>query len=571
MNATTQVTGIYEQRLTPVVRIEWQSVIFAAVPKRRALLELKADWACRDLSVAVHRNVPFEFVAQAMAPFLVYAGYRVEFWYSDYDDSLQFDAIPLDASLHIVWMDFDRIGECLQAEELVEWLVGRLSALRELSSIPIIVANWARQSDTARRFNDLLDAKVQMLPGVHIYDRLPILAQLGESYFDQRMSSIGATNMSGNATLLVSRDIGLRWIPAAHRPGLKCIAVDLDNTLYSGVLGEDGARGLTLALAHRAIQQQLLEYREQGIFLAAISKNEIEDVYQMFNDRDDFPLRREHFSAWSVNWNSKALGLTSISEQLNISVDAILFVDDNVGEIVDVCSTFPHQSFVHSADPTQCLAALRAGPDLLKWSRTTQPSRITDLAGAARRQEVLQSAGNQADYLAELNTELRFFANATGQLERMHELSQKTNQFNLALKRFNEASIAEWLRHDGPRAVTVQLTDRISDSGVIAMMLLESRNRVLFVEELCISCRALGRKIEHLLIAMAIDRAAYETQATQVAFAYAQGPRNGPARDWLEKFSGRPLSESEGYHAVSWPVSQIADRDHAISIVASWH
>jgi FkbH-like protein len=570
MTATGTVSSQGTRIPDAILKAHWQTVIYADRPKRLDLQSLKPEWPCRTVRVAVHRNTPFEFIAQAIVPFLAFGSLQADFSFGDYDDSLLFPLIPAD--VQIVWLDYDRYAGHLDGIRLADWIGERLTVLRAGTTAPILVANWPADHAQAQAFNDRLAMLVAGMAGTRLHDRRSLYLRMGASYLDNRFTGIGATNLSGPATLLTAREIGLRCLPAALRPRLKCIAVDFDNTLYAGVLGEDGVAGVQLTEAHAALQRRLLTLYAEGVFLAAISKNEAADVEQLLAERTDFPLRREHFSAMAVSWEPKAQGMARIAEALRIGTDAILFVDDNLGEIADVTAAFPTIATLHSADPVITLAGLELGPDLTAWSRNeTDALRATDLAMASQREASMAGSADPAEYLRSLDTRIDFHLNPRDQTSRVHELSNKTNQFNLALKRLGEVEVAGWFDQPGHSTVTFRLSDRLSDSGIVGIMLMAVADGVLKVEELCISCRALGRRLEDLMIASAIDKVANAAGCHQVSFAHAKGPRNMPARDWLAGFLGAPLLSDAGYCTISWPPEGLFSRLAGIPVTSAWH
>lgn len=553
-------------------KAQWQASLFATRPRRMELAALKPSWPLASVTLAVHRNTPFEYIAQSMPAFLAYAGLRVEFRFGDYDDSLMFQVdVGDEAVVHLVWLDFERYRAQIEGDALGKWLGERLHALRRTTNAPILVANRPDVGAEAEAANRAIEAAVATVAGARVYDRRPLRAELGDDFWDRRMTGIGATSLSGVATLLTARDLGLRWLPAALRSRLKCIAVDFDNTLYSGVLGEDGVAGVVLTPAYEALQKRLVALAEEGVFLAAVSKNEAVDVERLLAERADFPLRREHFSAMAVSWDSKASGIARVAAELRIGLDAVMLVDDNLGEIAEVGAVYPIVHCVHSADPVLALAELTSGPDLLAWTHDSAARlRASDLAAAAAREARMAEAVDPIAYLGTLETRLVFSLNPRHHLYRLHDLSNKTNQFNLALRRFEEAALANWLDQPGPRAVTVELSDRLSDSGIIGMMLFDTEGDTLVIEEICVSCRALGRKLEDLMIATAIDAAAKQAGCGTISFVHATGPRNAPARDWLAEFVGRPLDASEGVCRLSWPRPGLAKRLQSIPVTVSW-
>ena len=275
----------------------------------------------------VVRNEPFELVAAVLGPFLAYAGLEADITYGPYDDSLSDPGAGLPASCDavIVWMDMERYGTDLAPGQLVGWVAERVSALRPLTEAPVLVANWGSQSERAVSYNTALVGRLGALTGVYICDQGALALELGLGYTDARMSAVSGSRLSDRAILETARAFGLRWLPAVLVAPVKAIVVDLDHTLYRGVLSEEGVDGIELSEDHRALHRELLACRSRGAYLALASKNDAADVDALFAGRADLDLRPEHFSARAVSWSSKADGIASIADELRIwhRVDAV--------------------------------------------------------------------------------------------------------------------------------------------------------------------------------------------------------------------------------------------------------
>ena len=278
-----------------------QKVVFAERPKRGDLLRLSLPSPQRRVTMAVHRNQPFEYVASVLPPFAAYAGYTIEVAIGDYDDSLGFSGVPA-SDVELIWLDFDRY-DSLGDRELIEWLAGRVAVRRSATRVPILIE--ARVGDNADRFNAELSKSLEKLPGVHVVAQHELAAELGADYWTKRLLDSSASRLSDIAHIATARRLALHWVPAAIAPRLKAIALDLDDTLYQGVVGEDGPEGVVLTEGHAALQRRLVAARASGLFLALVSQNNLADVKALFAARPDFPLQLEHFSALAVSWGSK--------------------------------------------------------------------------------------------------------------------------------------------------------------------------------------------------------------------------------------------------------------------------
>jgi FkbH-like protein len=235
-------------------------------------------------------------------------------------------------------------------------------------------------------------------------------------------------------------------------------------------------------------------------------------------------------------------------------------VDDNPGEIAAVAQELPQVHVLHAgADAGLTARALAYYPGLWAWAAgETDALRVADLRAAEERAKLQAEAADPEEYLRGLQVRLTFALDPRGQLARLHEMSQKTNQFNLSLRRYREGDLAHCLGAEDCRVVSVRLSDRLSESGVIGLVVGRRDGDALVVEELCISCRALGRNLEDLMVEEAVRRMLTDLPAGRVEVAYRSGPRNGPGRQWLAGLLGQPLGQAEGRAALPAEFGRVA-------------
>lgn len=548
-------------------RAELQALAFAPAPGpgRADLAAVAPPRGTTTLRLRVHRNHGFELAQAPLEWFLGYAGYAPEVWIGGYDDSFAFGELAGDADVELLWVDPSRYAARLSPSELSALVASRVVALRAQTRAPILVPLL----DDAAWDLPALEAAVAMVPGVHAPSLREIQAVLGARFLDMRAAALTGTRLAGPALVQVARLLAFRWIPASVAPGIKAIALDLDQTLYRGVLGEEGVRGVELTPGHASLQRDLVALHERGILLAVVSRNEGDDARALFATRDDFPLRAAHLSASAVSWGAKSEGLAEVARQLRIAPDAVLFLDDNPGELAAVASELPGIRTLYAPpDAEATRAALALYPGLFRWTvDDTDRLRAADLRANTEREALATRASDPAEYLRALGATLTFAVNPARDQRRLFEMSHKTNQFNLALARLPEAEVSRRVAGIDGGAVSVRLRDRLSDSGVVASMLARRDGDDLVVDEVCISCRALGRQLEDLMVGGAVRLLLERQPARTVRFAYATGPRNAPAREWLARFGGAPLGESG---AVELPATRFAafgaGGDHPVTI-----
>lgn len=479
--------------------------------------------------------------------------------YGAEDDSLSLQ-LEGAADVDLIWLDTGRLTG-LQGEGLAHWLIGRLAALRAQTDNPVLCLASPLDEEVRQ------EVVAACMPGIHIVDLSPLRNEVGHAWLDPRTLALSGTMLSHRAALRIARELACRWVPACVLPPIKAVVVDLDETLFSGVIGEDGIGLVTLTPSHRRLQQHLVHLHDRGIFLALVSRNEYADVEALFAMRPDFPLRLTHFSSIQASWDEKALAVTRVADDLRIGADSMIFVDDNPGDLEEVASRLPVFTIHASRDADETWRALAHVGGLHRWTIHAEDGlRADDLRWTVQRQQ-LGDAMPASEYLRNLEVRLRYAVNSREAVHRAHELVHKTNQFNLSLRRTPEAELTRMLGQHDARLVTIALADRLSNSGTIAVLAATlERGGDLRVDELCVSCRALGRRLEDTMLTQALLCAAGDDQPGAVVFRVAEGPRNAPARRWLAAYVGLDLAATTGKVVVPFDFIRAKRVDDAVEI-----
>lgn len=528
--------------------------LFGEELRRLDLLRQAPDPGAEAVRIGVYRNHAFETVASVLDPFLAFSGLRAGFEVGGYDDAFGFQN-GFEADLNVMWVDAARY----RAIDLKGWLGERAAALRERSPAPILllVAGGTGLRGTWG-VPDLWDFAVEELvpPG-------------GGTIYDSARESATGTRLSGRACLEVARALGLRLIPAVLRPALKAVVLDLDQTLYEGVLGEEGPEGVRMTEAHEALQRHVRGLKEEGFLLAIASRNEEEDVRALFGRRSDFPLRWDDFAAVRVNWKPKAENLAELASELNIGADAMLLVDDNPAEILNAEASGLGVRTLWAETPADALRMLRFYPGLLRLRTSSEDSiRAADIR-ANRERAALGKTLAPRDYFARLRIRLEFGLDDESLAPRVAELAGKTNQFILGYRRYGETEVLRLMEAGDGCVVTVRMSDRLSESGMIALLAARAEGGWLLCEELAVSCRALGRQLENVMLPEMMRLAAAHLGTGKGALVgYRKGERNGPALEWLRSLTGDPLEAEEGW--VPWAVPDQIDMEGIETEVRQW-
>ena len=336
--------------------------------------------------------------------------------------------------------------------------------------------------------------------------------------------------------LHVSKVLGLRYLPALLRPALKGLVVDFDNTLYQGVLGEDGIQGVTLTPGHLALQQELKRLAGQGFFLCAASKNELEDVCNLLDQRKDFPLKRGDFTKLCVSWKPKAESMTEIANYLNIHTDSLVFIDDNIGELTAVQMQHPQIRLIHAKEDADItLEVLKSYPGLLKLrSSADDAKRSADVRSNEERSQLRQTMSHE-DYIKSLELKLTYSLNDRERIGRVAELANKTNQFIFNYQRYSEAQVQQLMSSEDTAILTLSLSDRLSDSGLVGVFAGRKEGDHLELEECFVSCRALGRGIDEIMVSGAISVLLKHFGIDRLHVQFQTGPRNKPAETFVNE------------------------------------
>jgi FkbH-like protein/FkbM family methyltransferase len=337
----------------------------------------------------------------------------------------------------------------------------------------------------------------------------------------------------------------VRTLANLGRSPLKVIVLDCDNTLWQGVCGEDGPSGIVVSAPYRALQEFMIRQQRTGMLLALCSKNNERDVLDVFERRNDMPLRREHLVSWRINWKSKSENIESLAQELDLGLDSFVFVDDNPMDCADVRSRCPGVLTLQlPADPTSFERFLRS-----VWafdrSRTTEEdrNRTRMYRQNAERQRFRKETISLRDFVDGLGLSVRVSDAADDDLARVSQLTFRTNQFNLCTTRRSERDIRDYLAHGDRRCQVVRVTDRFGDYGLVGVVMYEVGTDRVRVDDLLLSCRVLGRGVEHAVMAE-IGRGAIEAGKGLVEIAYRQTAKNQPALEFMTSIGAAYRSES---------------------------
>lgn len=342
-----------------------------------------------------------------------------------------------------------------------------------------------------------------------------------------------------------------RKIHALAQAPFKVIALDCDDTLWSGICGEDGPEGVVLDEPRRALQEFMAARRAEGMLLALCSKNNEEDASATFHAHPEFPLQWEDFAAARINWESKGRNLAQLAAELDLGLDSFILVDDNPKE----CSETQAQAPAVLALPLPSEAA--EIPEFLRHVWAFDRARVTEedrrrpelYAQRAQRAKAAQSAGSLDEFLQGLGLEIAIEPMRPAQVARVAQLTQRTNQMNAGGIRRTEDELRAM---EDAECLAVSVKDRFGDYGLTGVMIFREIGGTLTADTFLLSCRALGRGVEHRMAAR-LGEIALERGLGRVAIQFHMTQRNRPARLFLESVGGPVLAAKDAAAIVYQP------------------
>jgi FkbH-like protein len=312
--------------------------------------------------------------------------------------------------------------------------------------------------------------------------------------------------------------------------------LDLDNTLWNGVIGDDGLEGIVigegsaLGEAHLALQRYAKSLKERGIVLAVCSKNDAEIAASAFDQHPEMLLRRDDFAAFQANWNDKAGNLVTIAKALNLGLDSLVFVDDNPAERARVRESLPEVAVPElPSDPAHYVRCLAEAGYFEAVSFTDEDRDRAGQYAANAKRDALRGATQSMDtYLRGLEMTVSYGPVRPVDLARSIQLLNKTNQFNTTTKRYTAEEFQTFVAADRDLALQFRLLDRFGDNGLVSIMLLRrpaDLPETYQLENWVMSCRVFGRQLEEEAMNIAVDYLR-EMGATALEAAYIPTPKN---------------------------------------------
>jgi FkbH-like protein len=324
-----------------------------------------------------------------------------------------------------------------------------------------------------------------------------------------------------------------RLLGAARGKARKCLVTDLDNTLWGGVIGDDGLDGIALGQnsavgeAHVALQHFLLDLRRRGVILAVCSKNEDVNARMPFRDHPEMVLKEDHIAVFIANWSDKANNLREIAATLNIGTDSLVFLDDNPVERGQVRQVLPEVAVPElTEDPADYISLLANAGYFEAIGLSEEDLGRADFYQASAERVSLRKVGNLEEYLRSLHMVATISPfKAVGRI-RIAQLINKSNQFNLTTRRYSESEVEAFENDPLKFCLQIRLADRFGDNGMISVVIFDKNLDEWSCDTWLMSCRVLGRRVEELVLATVVE-AARSAGAKRLKGTYIATKKNG--------------------------------------------
>ena len=377
---------------------------------------------------------------------------------------------------------------------------------------------------------------------VYIYDFNHFVSKYGEkNIFDYRQFYVGDIQIALNFIPYLAYDL-MSYIKPITGTNKKCIVLDLDNTLWGGIIGEDGFDGIELGHSSNGkafvdFQKELLSLWNHGIILAINSKNNFDDAMKVINEHPNMILREKNFASIQINWDDKAQNLKQIAEEINIGLNSIAFFDDDKINRERIKQEFPEVLTIEIPDDhSQFSSILKNLNDFNVLQRTDEDIQRGQMYAQQReRKELEKSISNLDDFLEQLDIKVKMKNSNEFLIPRISQLTLKTNQFNLTTRRYQEEEIRNFTNDHKFIVGCAQVLDKFGDNGITGVYIINKQDKIWSIDTFLLSCRIMGRGVENgILSQILIDAKHNGVEEIRANFIPTQ--KNKPAENFLPDF-----------------------------------
>ena len=393
--------------------------------------------------------------------------------------------------------------------------------------------------------NETLARELDNVRNIAVIDHSQLFIDVNNRIFDPKLWAIGKMLYSSYSFEELAGQI-VSFVRAATGKSRKLIAVDLDNTLWGGLVGDVGWENLKLggtdAIGESFVlfQKQLKALKNRGILLALVSQNYEDLALEAIDKHPAMVLKRDDFVTWRINLNSKADNICEIVDEINIGLQSVVFIDDTPQQRSLVKETLPEVLVPDwPEDPVLYPYALKKLYCFEQFQLTAEDKKRTEMIKGERKRKASLTRGiSREDWLKRLNVNIRIEKINKGNIVRVAQLLNRTNQFNLTTRRMSEESFMQWLdeKRDIRSAYAISASDKFGEYGLIGVISFETEDNTIRICDFLVSCRAVGRGIEDAIIAF-VSQQAVDSNKEKVIAEFVPTAKNRPMREFLEKIA----------------------------------
>jgi len=418
------------------------------------------------------------------------------------------------------------------------------------------------------RANSRLLESIEQTPAIIPLSAGEWFQTIGEKSYNSRLWYLSKTPF-GNELLKEAANAIRAALNAAEGKSRKLVVLDLDDTLWGGIVGDVGQEGIVLGghdptgEALVEFQRQLLAFKKRGIVLGIVSKNEESVALSAINNHPEMVLRQTDFGGWRINWGDKAENIMLLLQELNLPPDAAVFIDDNPAERDRIRSSIPGLLVPDWPEDKRLYADALLRFDCFQQGTISEEDlvRTRMYEGERVRKESRKLAQSFDEWLMELQITVEVQPLERNNLARITQLLNKTNQMNLATRRLSEMEVKEWASRPHRVIWGVRVRDKFGDSGLCGILSLESHLGNVELVDFVLSCRVLGRQIEETMIALAVEWAQDES-GREVRANYLPTTKNKPCLDFFKRSGLKEIQPG----CFVWPLGRPYPRSSYIKI-----
>lgn len=529
------------------------------------------------LRIAFLRNITIDPIVPYLKFLCFEEGFKADIYMGDYDNVMQ-DILNTESLLYkhqpeviILVLNLENLSEDLvgcfaslgsseikeKSDNVLDYVEQAIREIRGKSNALILIHSFEIPAypsfgildyqDRSKQVNTLREINLRLLDVINKHENAFVIdidlvkSVIGYNQFiDNRYWHIGKAPYSREALKIIAQEY-IKFIKALKGKNKKCLVLDCDNTLWGGIVGEDGIDSIKIGKtypgsAYREFQQAILNLYNRGVILAICSKNNEEDVLEVLEKHPDMVFREKHFACMRINWNDKVANLKEIAQELNIGLDSLVFVEDSEFEVNLVKNYLPEVKVLNlPKDPTTYRDLLNSCGlfDTLTFSEEDRMRGQMYKAEAGRKRFRAQ-ATNLEDYYRSLEMEVVIGRADSFSIPRITQLTQRTNQFNLTTRRYSESDIKEFASSPNYDVLYLRAKDRFGDSGIVGAAILEHLATQSMVDTFLLSCRVIGRGLEDTFLKECVELSRKRGQKL-LKGVYIKTRKNEQVSDFYQK------------------------------------